>query len=47
MDDIRDMEKLIKLIQALIEKKFYGSIEIKMEAGNIVIVKKTESIKLN
>jgi len=41
------MDNLFKLIKELIEKKFYGSIEIKMEAGKIVIVKKTESIKLN
>ena len=45
MDDV--MDNLFKLIKELIENKFYGSIEIKMEAGKIVIVKKTESIKLN
>ncbi len=40
------LNKLVDLIKELIDKKFYGSIEIKMEAGNIVLVKKTESIKL-
>lgn len=41
------MEKLFKLIKELIENKFYGSIEIKMESGNIVLIRKTESIKLS
>ncbi len=41
------MEKLFELIKKLIDSRFYGSIEIKMEAGNIVIIRKTESIKLS
>jgi hypothetical protein len=40
------MDKLFKLIKELIDKKFYGSLLVKFEAGNIVIVKKEESIKL-
>ena len=40
------MEKLIKLIEGLIEIKFYGSIEVKFENGNIVVVRKIESIKV-
>ena len=39
-------DKLIKILQELIQSKFYGSIEIKMEAGNIVILKKIESFKV-
>jgi hypothetical protein len=40
------METLITIIKDLIEKRFYGELVIKMEAGKIVIVKKTESIKV-
>ena len=40
------MEKLIKFIKELIESKWYGSIEIKIESGKIVLIRKTESIKL-
>lgn len=41
------LDKLVQMLRDLIDSKFYGSIEIKMEAGNIVVVKKTESIKLS
>jgi hypothetical protein len=40
------MDKLITIIKELIDKRFYGKIEIAFEAGNIVNVKKTESIKV-
>ena len=40
------LSKLITLFETLIKNKFYGEILVKMENGNIVIVKKTESIKL-
>ena len=40
------MDKLFKLIKTLIESKFYGTIEIKLEAGNITLVRKVENIKL-
>jgi hypothetical protein len=40
------MEKLFAIIKKLISDKFYGSLEIKFESGNIVVIKKTESIKL-
>ena len=39
------MQKLFDLIKALMEKKFYGKVEIAMEAGKIVLVRKTETIK--
>ena len=38
-------DKLIKMIQELIEGKFFGELLIKFESGNVVILKKTESIK--
>lgn len=40
-------EKLTKLIQKAMDEKEYGEIVIKYEAGKIVQVKKTESIKLS
>ena len=40
------MKRLFDLIKSLVEKKFYGRIEIAMEAGKIVLVRKTETIKL-
>jgi hypothetical protein len=40
------MEELIALISNLKTSKFYGELLIKFEAGNIVMCKKTESIKL-
>ena len=40
------MQKLFDLIKALAEKKFYGKIEIAMEAGKIVLIRKTETIKI-
>lgn len=41
------MEKLIKFIENLIEIKFYGTVEIVIQAGKIVHVKRTESIKFD
>lgn len=40
-------EKLISIIQKVIAGKEYGEIVIKYEAGKIVQIKKTESIKLS
>lgn len=39
------MERLIALIKELVEKLFYGKVEITFERGKIVNIKKTESIK--
>lgn len=36
----------IEFIRNLIEKKFYGEVVVKFEHGKIVIIKKTESVKL-
>jgi hypothetical protein len=41
------LDKLVKLLKDLEDKRFYGSIEIKWESGKIVIIRKTESIKLD
>jgi len=36
-----------ELLKALEREKFYGSLEIKFEAGRMVLIKKTETIKPN
>ena len=41
------LNKLIELLKDLIDKKFYGNIQVNFENGNIVNIKKTESIKLS
>jgi hypothetical protein len=40
------MEELFTLIKELISKKFYGELLIRFEAGKIMLLRKTESIKL-
>ena len=40
------MTELITLIRKLIDARFYGELVIKFECGKIVIVRKTESIKV-
>jgi len=40
------MEEVIELIKSLIQRKFYGELLIKFEAGKIIICKKVESIKV-
>ena len=40
------LDKLVKLLKELMDKKWYGAVEIKFESGNVVIIRKTESIKL-
>lgn len=40
------LKVLIKIIEELIKNKFYGRLELKFESGNIIILKKEESIKI-
>jgi hypothetical protein len=40
------MTELIKLLKQLIDRRFFGELLIKFEAGKIVLVKKTENIKV-
>ncbi len=40
------LTKLYEIIRESMEEGFYGSIEVKFEAGKITIVRKTESIKI-
>ena len=39
------MNELIQLLRQLEAARFYGSVEIKFEAGQVTVIKKTESIK--
>ena len=39
------MNKLIALLNEYENKKVYGEVLIKFEAGKVVIIKKTESVK--
>lgn len=40
------LKKLSELIKSLVDSKFYGTLEIKFEAGKIVLCRKDETIKL-
>jgi hypothetical protein len=40
------MRALTEILHQLEDQRFYGSVEIKLEAGRIVLVRKTETIKL-
>jgi len=39
------MKKLFDLLKQYEENKLYGEVLVKLEAGKVVIIKKTESIK--
>ncbi len=39
------MTTIYNLLQQLAREQFYGSVELKIEAGKVVLVRKTESIK--
>jgi hypothetical protein len=39
------MEEVFSLLQQLARSKFYGSLVLKLEAGNVVLLKKEETIK--
>ncbi len=41
------MEEIFSLIRRLAAEHFYGSITLKFEAGQVVILKKEETIKPN
>jgi hypothetical protein len=42
----RRLEKLIRFFTKLISDKFYGSVELKFEAGRIVLIRLNRTIKL-
>lgn len=39
------MNELIAMLKQLEGSKFYGSLELKLEAGRIVLIKKSETFK--
>jgi len=39
------MDKLLALLKSLEVERFYGDVLIKLEAGKVVIIRRTESIK--
>ena len=39
-------DALLTLVRAIMDRRFYGEVLVKFEAGRIVIVKQTESVKL-
>ncbi len=39
------MNDLFALLRQLEASRFYGSLEVRFEAGHITVIKKTESIK--
>jgi hypothetical protein len=40
-----DASNIPQFLEQLRQSRFYGSLEIKLEAGRIVLLKKTETIK--
>jgi hypothetical protein len=39
------LNELLELLRKLEVSRFYGSVEVKFEAGAVTVIKKTESIK--
>jgi hypothetical protein len=39
------MNELIEMLKKMEQGRFYGSLEIKFEAGKIVLIRKSESFK--
>ncbi|MBQ3032814.1 MAG: hypothetical protein IJD28_00410 [Deferribacterales bacterium] len=40
------LTKLYEIMRETMESGFYGSVEVKFEAGKVTIIRKTESIKI-
>jgi hypothetical protein len=40
------LEELIRFFTRLIRERFYGSVEVKFEAGHIVLIRLNRTIKL-
>lgn len=43
--DTNSMKTVPEVLHALERQRFYGSLEIKYEAGRVVLLRKTETIK--
>ena len=46
MEKQTDIVEVTRLLSALARQQFYGSLEVKMEAGRITLVRKTENLKV-
>ena len=40
------LTKLYEILREIFDSNFYGSLEVKFEAGKVTVIRKTESIKL-
>ncbi len=40
------LTKLYEIMRETMDSGFYGSVEVKFEAGKVTIIRKTESIKI-
>lgn len=43
---MEQLKTLLNLLKELVTNKFYGEVVIKLESGKIVLVRKTENIKI-
>ena len=41
----RILGSLLRILLGLMERRFFGSVELKFEAGNLVVLRKTETLK--
>jgi hypothetical protein len=41
------MSELVQLLRQLEQSRFYGSVELKYEAGHVVLIRKSETLKPN
>lgn len=41
------MNELVQLFRHLEQSRFYGSVELKYEAGRVVLIRKSETLKLS
>lgn len=41
------MNELVQLLRQLEDSRFYGSVELKYEAGRVVLIRKSETLKLS
>ena len=41
------MNELVQLLRHLEQARFYGSVELKYEAGRVVLIRKSETLKLS
>jgi len=46
METQTDIQEITRLLSALARQGFFGSLEVKMEAGRITLVRKTENLKV-